>query len=121
MKPTSPQHKKKKLAKWNVVKKIQWAFFMKKAELLELSAIVKGNVQGVGYRATTKLYADQLKLTGYVRNLPDGTVEIRAQGEKPQLEKLLSELKREFSRYVDEIICTYRPADRIYSDFRIVR
>lgn len=94
---------------------------MKNAELLELSAIVKGNVQGVGFRATAKLYADQLKLTGFVRNLPDGNVEICAQGEKHQLEKLLSELKREFSRYIEEIICTYRPADTVHSDFRINR
>jgi len=90
--------------------------------LLELSAIVKGNVQGVGFRATAKLYADQLKLTGFVRNLPDGTVEICAQGKKHQLEQLLSELKREFSsRYIEEIICTYRAADKVYSDFRINR
>lgn len=95
---------------------------MENSKLLELSAIVKGNVQGVGFRATAKLYADQLKLTGFIRNLPDGTVEICAQGEKHQLERLLSELRREFSsHYIDEIICTYRSADTVYSDFRINR
>lgn len=95
---------------------------MKNSELLELSAIVKGNVQGVGFRATTKLYADQLKLTGFVRNLPEGSVEICAQGEKHQLEKLLSELKQEFpSHYIDEIIVNFRPVSKTYSDFRIVR
>jgi len=95
---------------------------MKNSECLELSAIVKGNVQGVGFRATTKLYADQLKLTGFVRNLSEGSVEICAQGKKPQLEKLLSELKQEFSsRYIDEIIVNFRPVSQTYSDFRIVR
>jgi acylphosphatase len=95
---------------------------MKGSELLELSAIVKGNVQGVGFRATTKLYADRLKLTGFVRNLLDGTVEICAQGEKLHLEKFLSELKQEFSsRYIDEIVCDFRQMSKIYSDFQILR
>ncbi len=95
---------------------------MKEPELLELSAIVKGNVQGVGFRATAKMFADRLKLTGFVRNLSDGNVEICAQGEKLQLEKLLSELKQEFpSRYIEEVVCEFHPATKIYSDFRIMR
>lgn len=95
---------------------------MKNPKLLELLAIVKGKVQGVGFRARTKLCADRLKLTGFVRNRFDGTVEICAQGEKHQLEELLSELRREFSSgYIDEIVCDYRQAGKIYSDFRIVR
>jgi acylphosphatase len=90
--------------------------------LLELSAIAKGNVQGVGFRATAKSHADRLKLTGFVRNLPDGNVEICAQGEKSQLEKFLSALKQEFSsQYIDEIVCDFRPAANTYSDFKIVR
>ncbi len=89
--------------------------------MFELSAIIKGNVQGVGFRATAKLIADKLKVTGFARNLPDGTVELCAQGQKPQLEKLLSELKQEFSRHIHEIIFDFRPVDKIYSDFRILR
>ncbi|MGC1879572.1 MAG: acylphosphatase [Rhabdochlamydiaceae bacterium] len=89
--------------------------------MLELSAIVKGNVQGVGFRATTKACADHLKLTGFVRNLSDGSVEICATGEKPQLEKFLSALKQEFSsQYIDEIVCDYRPAANTYPDFKII-
>jgi acylphosphatase len=95
---------------------------MEGSELLELSAIVKGNVQRVGFRATAKLFADHLKLTGFVRNLPDGNVEICAQGGKLQLEKFLAELKQEFpSHYIEKIICDFRPTTKIYSDFRIVR
>lgn len=44
--------------------------------------IVSGRVQGVFYRTTTKDVADKLKLVGYVRNLPDGSVEIIAAGDK---------------------------------------
>ncbi len=54
--------------------------------LIELLATIKGRVQGVGFRAKAKQLADALKLTGFVRNLINGDVEICAQGipNKPQ-------------------------------------
>lgn len=53
------------------------------------TAIVYGRVQGVGFRFFVKNKAISLKITGWVRNLPDGNVEIRAQGDTPNLEQLL--------------------------------
>ena len=50
--------------------------------------IVHGRVQGVWFRAGTKEKADELGLLGWVKNRPEGTVEIHAEGEKPQLEKI---------------------------------
>lgn len=88
-------------------------------ELLEIQAIFKGRVQGVGFRATVKMYSEQLKLTGFVRNLPDGDVEIRAQGERSSLEKLLTKLKTEFE--IEEISHQISPIKEPFSDFRIVR
>jgi acylphosphatase len=52
-------------------------------------AIVTGRVQGVWYRAHTRDKALQLGLTGYARNLPDGSVEIVAQGDKAKIEALM--------------------------------
>ncbi|HPW45287.1 MAG TPA: acylphosphatase [bacterium] len=49
---------------------------------------VGGRVQGVFYRANTEKEAKALGLTGFVRNLPDGGVEITAEGKKESLEKL---------------------------------
>ena len=54
-----------------------------------LHAIVSGTVQGVFFRANTVSVATKLGLKGYVRNLPDGSVEVIAEGEKELLEKLL--------------------------------
>ena len=45
------------------------------------------------FRAFVTKRATQLGLTGYVRNLPGGTVEVRAEGERKQLEELISHLK----------------------------
>lgn len=64
------------------------------AELASLHAVVRGRVQGVFFRAFVEDWAKALGLTGYVRNLPDGrSVEVKAEGEKEKLEKLLEKLK----------------------------
>ena len=54
-----------------------------------LRARIRGRVQGVGYRHFIRLEADRLGLTGCVRNLADGDVEIEAEGERPTLDQLL--------------------------------
>lgn len=48
---------------------------------------IRGTVQGVFFRAETKEVADSLGITGWVRNLSDGSVEVFAQGEENALEK----------------------------------
>jgi acylphosphatase len=62
------------------------------ADLASLQAMVHGRVHGVFFRAFVETRAEELKLTGYVRNRPDGTVEVRAEGERQKLEKLLGYL-----------------------------
>ena len=95
---------------------------MRDRELLELSAIVTGDVQGVGFRATTKIFADNLGLAGMVRNLFDGSVEICAQGERAQLENLLAQLRQRYSsKTIRHIDFKFLPVREIYRDFRIVR
>jgi acylphosphatase len=49
-------------------------------------SFVSGRVQGVFYRATCVRKAQELGLTGYARNLPDGRVEVLACGEAPVVE-----------------------------------
>jgi acylphosphatase len=62
------------------------------ADLASLQATVSGRVHGVFFRAFVESRALELNLTGYVRNLPDGTVEVRVEGERQHLEKLIESL-----------------------------
>jgi len=64
------------------------------AEMTHLSATVYGRVQGVFFRYFVRNIARNLGLKGYVCNLPsDDAVEVQAEGEKQQLEKLIEQLK----------------------------
>ena len=64
------------------------------ADAARLSATIYGRVQGVYFRFFVRNVARNLGLTGYVRNLASGdAVEIKAEGQKPQLDSLLGELK----------------------------
>jgi acylphosphatase len=57
------------------------------------TGVIKGRVQGVGFRYFVKNIAEELDLTGWVRNLADGTVEILAIGQVPALEQFMQKLK----------------------------
>jgi len=59
-----------------------------------LRAVISGRVQGVFFRATTKREAEQLRLSGTVRNRSDGTVEVVAEGCLDRIEQLLLWLHR---------------------------
>ena len=56
--------------------------------------IARGRVQGVFFRAGTIREANALGVTGYVRNLPDGTVEAVAEGARPKLDLFVKWLRR---------------------------
>ena len=58
-----------------------------------LHAIVQGRVQGVSFRYYTQQRARELGLTGYVRNVWDGTVEVVAEGERSEVDRLLAFLR----------------------------
>ncbi|MBA2368421.1 MAG: acylphosphatase [Candidatus Protochlamydia sp.] len=87
----------------------------------EMHVIVKGNVQGIGFRALTRYRALDLGLKGQVRNLQDGTVEIYAQGSKKHLEELIERLKEEtMPGQIEEASIEYFPIEQPHDDFRIV-
>jgi acylphosphatase len=57
-------------------------------------ATVKGYVQGVGFRVFVRSVAWRLHLKGFVRNMPDGTLQVVAAGSRSALENLLTEVWR---------------------------
>ena len=66
--------------------------------------VIRGRVQGVGFRWFVMREAERLKLGGYVTNLPDGSVEVVSQGPETALETLESHLRRGPSHArVDEV------------------
>ncbi len=70
--------------------------------------LYRGNVQGVGFRATCQQIARQYAVTGYVCNLPDGDVELMVQGERTELAALQAEVR---ARMGDNIV-SERAGDR---------
>ncbi|MEW5739339.1 MAG: acylphosphatase [Myxococcota bacterium] len=84
--------------------------------------VVKGLVQGVCYRATAQDEARGLGLAGWVRNLPNGDVEARAQGDAAKVDAFVAWCRRgpEEAR-VESVSVDDVPAEEGLSDFRVVR
>jgi acylphosphatase len=62
--------------------------------MYQLTIQVHGRVQGVGFRAFAYRTAQRLRLTGYVKNLPDGTLELVAEGSEFSLQELLEAIEQ---------------------------
>ena len=62
--------------------------------MLHLQVVIHGRVQGVGFRYFVSHSAHELGLAGRVRNRPDGTVEVEAEGDRERLAGLLEALRR---------------------------
>lgn len=85
-----------------------------------LHAVVHGRVQGVSFRAYTQREAVTLGLTGWVRNLPDGTVETIAEGPRSSLKSFLSFLRTgPSSARVDKVDVSWSNATGEFTSFRI--
>ncbi len=78
-----------------------------------------GRVQGVGFRYTAHRMAHRHQLTGFVRNLPDGTVEMFAQGPAQDIDDCIRDIKDYFGDYLRETRIQEIPTDPKYKDFRI--
>lgn len=76
---------------------------------MRLQVRFHGRVQGVGFRATAIHCARGLNITGFVRNEPDESVLMEAQGAQPDLELLLSRISEHMSRNITRIDRTELP------------
>ncbi|MGE5221361.1 MAG: acylphosphatase [Omnitrophica WOR_2 bacterium] len=93
---------------------------MGESEPARLHAVVEGRVQGVGFRAFVFERAQMLGLTGWVRNRWDESVEVMAEGNRQDLEKLLASLRRgPRSAFVSNVETQWLSAGGEFSSFRV--
>ena len=86
----------------------------------QLHAIVHGRVQGVNFRYYTQRRADELGVTGWVRNLEDRTVEVTAEGTRAQLENLLTFLQQgPPSARVSDVNVEWKQASGRFGEFSV--
>jgi acylphosphatase len=68
-----------------------------------------GRVQGVGFRFTCQALARGFEVAGYVRNLPDGRVEVVAEGEPSELDDFLAAIRGEMGAYIKDVVTEREP------------
>ncbi|MFN3407943.1 MAG: acylphosphatase [Limisphaerales bacterium] len=81
-----------------------------------------GRVQGVGFRYTAKTVAMGFEVTGTVRNLPDGRVELVAEGDRAELEAFAAAIRDSgLGGFIREETVHWQPATGGFRGFEIVR
>ncbi len=78
-----------------------------------------GRVQGVGFRFTAHSVANRYGITGFVRNLPDGTVEMLAQGAAEDIDACVGDIKECLVGYIRETRIEEVPTDPRCKEFKI--
>ncbi|MFO7718108.1 MAG: acylphosphatase [Thermodesulfobacteriota bacterium] len=87
-----------------------------------LHCVLSGKVQMVGFRTWAQDHARSLGLTGWVRNLHDGRVEVLAQGDPPKLEDFKKRIVQGPSLgRVDNVECDWIDYDKTFSAFELRR
>ncbi len=94
---------------------------MNEDKCLRIEMVVKGLVQGVSFRVYTKKKAISLGLTGYVRNLSSGDVEVVAEGKRNQLLQLIKWLRKSGSpaSNVTDVMINWSEELENYNNFRV--
>ena len=88
-------------------------------EQIAKHVLFAGHVQGVGFRYTAGRIARQYAVTGFVRNLPDGTVEMLVQGPAADVDNYIEDVQRTFAGYIRNTQITEAPYDARYRAFGI--
>ncbi|MDX1811731.1 MAG: acylphosphatase [Gammaproteobacteria bacterium] len=84
-----------------------------------IHCIVKGKVQGVWFRQATMEKANELKITGWVRNMDNGDVEVLASGEEDQLDLFKSWMWEGSANARVEEILVENAEDQVFSGFSV--
>jgi acylphosphatase len=83
--------------------------------------LYSGRVQGVGFRYTAQRIAQQHAVTGFVKNLRDGRVELVVEGTRDAIERVLKEIAAAMEGYVEAAEVKNQPATGQFSSFDIAR
>jgi acylphosphatase len=81
--------------------------------------LFSGNVQGVGFRYTTTRVAERFKVTGYVRNLPDGRVEVVSEASPDEQERFVKAVESAMQGYVRDRETQQMPAKSEFTEFGV--
>ena len=87
--------------------------------MVQAHILYSGTVQGVGFRFTVQRYALSLDLTGWVKNLPNGSVEILVNGSKENIEKLFEMVEENFEGHIRNKDVQFTSSDAEFEDFQI--
>jgi acylphosphatase len=88
-------------------------------DTVQAKVLYAGEVQGVGFRWRATRTADPYEVTGFVRNLPDGRVELVAEGERGELERFLAEVARRTEGLVASAEVEWAAAAGGFEDFGV--
>ncbi len=78
-----------------------------------------GSVQGVGFRYTARALAKGFRVAGFVRNLPDGRVELVVEGAPEEIDRFLSAIYRQMGHYIRDVQQCTLPATSAFKGFEI--
>jgi len=92
---------------------------MSQSRHFRAKATYRGRVQGVGFRATTTDIARRHEVTGYVKNLSSGDVELVAEGPEAEVDGLLNDVSAAMERYIEDAHIERGGAHGEFEDFRI--
>jgi acylphosphatase len=83
----------------------------------QIHVFYSGRVQGVGFRFTAEDIARDLRITGWVRNLRNGQVEVVAEAEEEALKDFLDKINQYFSRYIHDVDIKWQEATGEFKEF----
>ena len=89
------------------------------AAVFHFTVFFEGHVQGVGFRFTTFQLAKGFELTGFVKNLHDGRVQLEVEGEREECLALIKALNEEMAGFIREKHQTETTRQRQYRQFAI--
>lgn len=88
--------------------------------MIRAHVFFSGTVQGVGFRYTCRDYAVNLGLKGWVKNLPDGRVELVVEGPKDDVKATIKRIETHFDGFIRDTNVDYSNADGQFENFKIV-